>query len=610
MKESKFVGQNKEKWLEFDKILRRKNPSPSDLNRLFVELTDDLSYARSKYRNRSVRVYLNWMMQRIFHRLYRRKNISGADVVSFFKDEIPYIMYVSRRFMLVSLVVFILGATIGVVSSYHDPSFASLVLGDEYVEITLENIESGDPMRIYKSAYPENAFIEILKNNAQIDIMVFASGLLFGILSLFFLVKNAVMVGVFQFFFYQHGGFSDSVLTIWMHGAIEISTIVLICGAGLLGGSGFMFPGTRTRFQAFRISGLKAAKLLVAILPLTLLAAFIESFITPLQLPAILNAFFILITFGGVLFYFVWYPYYRYKGVREEGRYDVYLPYVKKPEIKLNSIKSSGEIVVDAFYLYAGILSKVIPWIFAGTAVVLLSHYYLGDAIMYLDNYQGLGLIIHTVLQMYHVPDIGHFFANANIITVGITALTVAVVNYTTIRRLATVFPVRPKLVAVWNKSIFNGLLLLFPATALLMFDNNYLQFCFLLLVLFSSFIAGYGMDMRRRERISGRFGKILSSGIGHTLSVFALLFIVSFFLFLIVQSPLLLFLQELIVDAMGNTVITMQTETLIKLGISLFVLFAICPLFVLGGILTYFHTVEKRYSFDLEDQLKQQNLI
>ena len=56
MKETKFIEQNKEKWMEFEDMLRENRHDPEKLNDLFIQITDDLSYARTFYPNRSVRM--------------------------------------------------------------------------------------------------------------------------------------------------------------------------------------------------------------------------------------------------------------------------------------------------------------------------------------------------------------------------------------------------------------------------------------------------------------------------------------------------------------------------------------------------------------------------
>ena len=66
MRETKFIKDNQEKWSEYEKTLKKDYQDPDKLNEIFVNITDDLSYARTFYKNRSVRVYLNGLAQNIF----------------------------------------------------------------------------------------------------------------------------------------------------------------------------------------------------------------------------------------------------------------------------------------------------------------------------------------------------------------------------------------------------------------------------------------------------------------------------------------------------------------------------------------------------------------
>ena len=50
MREAAFIKKNKEKWLFFEDILQKKvQVSPDQLSDLYIEITDDLSYAKTFY---------------------------------------------------------------------------------------------------------------------------------------------------------------------------------------------------------------------------------------------------------------------------------------------------------------------------------------------------------------------------------------------------------------------------------------------------------------------------------------------------------------------------------------------------------------------------------
>jgi hypothetical protein len=124
MKETKFIEQNKEKWAEYEQMMREDRRDPERLNDLFIQVTDDLSYARTFYPTRSVRAYLNGMAQRIFHHIYRGKKVPLSRFRLFWTDELPAIVWQSRAAMLLSFLIFVLAFGIGVLSSMINADFA------------------------------------------------------------------------------------------------------------------------------------------------------------------------------------------------------------------------------------------------------------------------------------------------------------------------------------------------------------------------------------------------------------------------------------------------------------------------------------------------------
>ncbi len=141
MKETSFINQNKEKWKKFENAYKANNHNPDELSNLFVEITEDLSYARTHYPKRTVRVYLNNLAQDVFTSLYRIKNKPFKKFITFWTKSLPLEAYRMRKDMLVALLIFIMGGLIGVVSTANDIDYARVILGDSYVEMTNEHID-------------------------------------------------------------------------------------------------------------------------------------------------------------------------------------------------------------------------------------------------------------------------------------------------------------------------------------------------------------------------------------------------------------------------------------------------------------------------------------
>jgi hypothetical protein len=58
---------------------------------------------------------------------------------------------------------------------------------------------------------------------------------------------------------------------------------VIACTAGFILSSGILFPGTYSRLESFKRNGKDAAKVLISLVPIFIVAAFFESYVTHLM---------------------------------------------------------------------------------------------------------------------------------------------------------------------------------------------------------------------------------------------------------------------------------------------------------------------------------------
>lgn len=373
MKETRFIAQNKEKWLESETLLTSPVKDPEKLSNLFTQVVDDLSYSRTYYQNRSVRVYLNKIAREYFSIIYSNRKEKKNQFKLFWTDELPQIILYSKKQLLISLVVFLLAACIGVFSSMKDPQFTSTILGDSYVSMTKENIEKGDPMAVYKKGHQVDMFLGITLNNLIVAFRTYVFGVFLAIGTLAILLYNGIMVGCFQFFFIERGLATESALTIWLHGTLEISSIILAGGAGLTLGSGLVFPGTYSRLQAFQISAMRSLKLMLGIAPIFVFAALIESFLTRYtEVPDILRFFLILLSAAFIIGYFVVYPWWKSKNGFEVPLTEVRLPPSLQEPTFYDRVKNNADIMKDALLFYKRNANKLLSWLlFASIAMTI-----------------------------------------------------------------------------------------------------------------------------------------------------------------------------------------------------------------------------------------------
>ena len=310
MREAAFVKQNKDKWLRFESVLSNNiKINPDELSDLYIEITDHLSYAKTFYAKSNTEYYLNQLASQAHQKIYKTKKESKNRIISFFKTEFPLMFYKHQRELLISFLVFGLFVIVGAFSAANEGDFVRSFLGDNYVNMTLQNIENGDPMAVYKEQGEFNMFLGITINNIKVALMAFAYGLLLGLGSLYIMLQNGVMLGSFQFFFYEQGLLWESARTIWIHGTIEISVIIIAGCAGLVLGNGMLFPGTFTRLESFKKGVKNGLKILISTIPFFIIAGFLEGFVTRhTEMPDWLAIFIIASSLALIIFYYVIYP--------------------------------------------------------------------------------------------------------------------------------------------------------------------------------------------------------------------------------------------------------------------------------------------------------------
>ncbi|WP_151085718.1 stage II sporulation protein M [Hymenobacter baengnokdamensis] len=312
MREAVFRRLNQERWQHYETTA-----VPTDADELatrFVALTDDLAYAQTFYPHSDTTLYLNQLASRQHQALYKNKVEERGRFARLWAVEIPLVVGRHRRELRWALLVFVLSGLVGALSAACDDTFVRVVLGDDYVNQTLASIRRGDPMAVYKQSAELPMFLSITTHNIQLALLTFALGITGGIGTAFMLFRNGLMLGAFQYFFFQQKVLLASLLTIWIHGTLEISSLVLAGGAGFVLARGLLFPGTYARRESLRLAARESLKLALGIVPLLGIAGFLESFVTRhTEMPLAAS----LLIISGSAAFIGWYFVYRPRQLRQ-----------------------------------------------------------------------------------------------------------------------------------------------------------------------------------------------------------------------------------------------------------------------------------------------------
>src|ERR1700748_3836964 len=270
MREPVFVKQNSQKWKDFEDL---SGNDPDELADRFIQITDDLAYAKTFYPQSKTTIYLNGLAAKLHQSIYKNKTEKSNRFILYWKHELPLLFKTYQRQLLYAFLFFTVFCFIGAISAKYDDRFVRLILGDGYIDMTKANIAKHDPFAVYKQRDSFSMFFQIGANNIYVSFVIFVSGVFASVGTVYFLFRNGLMLGSFEYYFFSKGLGIESLLVIWIHGVLEISSIIVAGGAGLVVGNSLLFPKTYKRIESFKKGAKDGMKLAVGLVPLFIVAA-------------------------------------------------------------------------------------------------------------------------------------------------------------------------------------------------------------------------------------------------------------------------------------------------------------------------------------------------
>jgi uncharacterized membrane protein SpoIIM required for sporulation len=306
LREALFIKKNKDRWL---KNQHHPSDDPDEMAKDFTQLVEDLAYAKTFYPSGKVTQYINNEASRIYLNIYKNRKEESNRLITFWKYDLPLTIHKHHRVVFFSFIFFLIFFSIGFFSATQDEEIPRSVLGDSYIDQTVENIENGNPFGVYESGNPVLSWLLLMIHNIRVSLLMFGTGIFCGVPTLYFLSENSVMVGVFDHLFASRGLGLDFWMVVFVHGTLEITALIIASAAGLVLGKSFLFPGTIKRIDAFKQGAKDGVKMMIGLMPVFALAAFFEGFITRLYNDlSILTTIVVSLSVVFVIWYFIIYP--------------------------------------------------------------------------------------------------------------------------------------------------------------------------------------------------------------------------------------------------------------------------------------------------------------
>lgn len=287
-----FIAAKRPNWQRLESLLSKTQSARLqslsaeelyELGRLYRQATSDLAVARREFPQHRVTEFLNGLVGRAHGAVYRNEATTWSRLREFVLVTFPQTWRALLPFTIVAFLFFALPALLAFVVSYRDPQQAGLVFpGAESLAEQIKNKQEW--WQDINNARGGNAAL-IASNNILVTIQAFAGGMLLGLLTIYAMINNGLMLGVVAGLsaFY---GFSDRLWGfIAAHAAIELSVIFFAGGAGLQLAWAVLHPGLLSRGAALRVAAQRAIIIMIGCVPLLMIAGTIEAFISPSNLP-------------------------------------------------------------------------------------------------------------------------------------------------------------------------------------------------------------------------------------------------------------------------------------------------------------------------------------
>lgn len=291
-----FIERGRPTWQELEALVRRAQRALGTLDggdvdalgRLYRVATADLAIAQRDFPKHRVTIYLNQLAGRAHAVIYRDRPLRWQNLVRFYRTDFPRVYRALLPWTIPAFLLLAVPMIIMFFVAWANPE-SMIVVGGEGIRDTIEQVKRGELWTEIAPAVRSAAAGLILTNNIQVMFLTFAGGVTAGLLTLWVLVSNGLSLGgIFGLLqaYGMAGGLLDFVVA---HGFIELSVIFVAGGCGLYIGDGLVRPGLVSRRQALVERARVAVRVILASMPLLVIAGLIEGFVSPSGLPFVVK---------------------------------------------------------------------------------------------------------------------------------------------------------------------------------------------------------------------------------------------------------------------------------------------------------------------------------
>jgi uncharacterized membrane protein SpoIIM required for sporulation len=282
-----FVRARRSDWDELDALLARAPAlhrlPPEAISRaatLYRSVCSDLMRARVAGYHPDLLALLDALTARAHNALYSAPPYRLAGLWELLCQDFPRTLRAHARFFALAAALFVLPGLLGFVGAHRSRAFALALLSPEAAQQLEEAYAEGFGQG--RGAGQDVAMAGFyVYNNVGIAFRCFATGVLFGLGSLFFLVYNGLVIGAVAGLVTAGGHGRNLLIFVCGHAPFELTAILIAGTAGMVMGYALVDTGGRPRFASLRARAPDLARLVLGAAAMLLVAALIEGFWSP-----------------------------------------------------------------------------------------------------------------------------------------------------------------------------------------------------------------------------------------------------------------------------------------------------------------------------------------
>ncbi|GAB2513638.1 stage II sporulation protein M [Microbulbifer agarilyticus] len=256
------------------------SPQQFDLPAAYRDLCQQLAMAKERQYTSYLVTRLNQLVMACHQRVYQQQSVNKNRWLDFIIRGFPCALREHARFVWLACGLFLAPALVMGLGCYWNDALIYAVMSPEQV-LQIEAMYDPANRVLGRERGSDSDLLMFgfyIKNNIGIAFRTFASGIVFGLGSIFFLVFNGVFLGA-VFGQLTRVGFAVTFYPFVIgHGAFELTAIVFAGAAGLMLGHSLVNPGNISRRAALQQAGRNAMKIMYGTFLMLVIAAFLEAF--------------------------------------------------------------------------------------------------------------------------------------------------------------------------------------------------------------------------------------------------------------------------------------------------------------------------------------------